>query len=131
MSKKSRSRLQANMYEDSEELIYSTEEIVKTKHISPQGINKVRPVATSSTISKDAELKNKIFGGAISEKVVSCKCNKCNAHVNGTLINCIYSPGADIITPFVSYDCSNCGHLGFRSVLSKALPAKEFDRTYF
>ncbi len=120
MSKKSRSRLQANMYEDSEELIYSTEEEIKPKHKKPAAINKIQPRAKSA-----------IFGSAISDKIVSCKCNKCGAHVNGTLINCIYSPGADIITPFISYDCPNCKHSGFRSVLAKALPADEFDKLYF
>ena len=130
MSKKNSRRLLSGMYEDSEELIYSTEESIKTKHVESKTNSKIAYTATK-TVDEALELKHKIFGGAISERIVSCNCNKCGEHVNGILVNCIYSPGADIMTPFVSYECSKCKHSGFRSVLSKALPAKEFDLLYF
>ena len=67
MSKKSRSRLQANMYEDSEELIYSTEEIVKTKDTNKIdigldiGYKKLAVLSNGQVIGKDLEKKiNKI-----------------------------------------------------------------------
>jgi len=129
MSKKSTRLLKCNMYEDAEELLYSTEtEVVKTKHIEP-----TRPKRQTSSVSpsKEAPDRNKIFGEAISVKSVSCNCNKCGTHVNGVLINTIYSPASDMLTPFISYECVNCKHSGFRSVLAKALPVKDFDKIYF
>jgi hypothetical protein len=120
MSKKSKQILQRNMYEDSEELIYSTEQ-----EIAPQ-TQKSHKQKTC-----DPKDKNKLFGGAISERIVPCSCNKCQAPVNGTLVSYIYSAGSDLSVPFVSYDCKKCGHIGFRSVMQKALPAAEFDLVYF
>ena len=130
MSKKSRRELKANLYEnDYDELIYSTEEVIKTKHV-PQvkAVTKIKGKASAIT---SPDIKTNIFGPPISDKSVSCKCNKCGSQVFGVLISFIYSPVSELITPFISYDCTSCKHSGFRSVATKALPPKEFDKTYF
>ena len=130
MSKKSRRELKANLYEnDIEELIYSTEAPVKTTHIEATKSPKIKITASAKT--KDSNTKNSTFSNIISEKIVACKCNKCNGQVNGNLVSYIYTPVSDLNTPFVSYECKHCGHSGFRSVKEKALKTFDFDKVYF
>ena len=122
--------LKANLYEnDYDELIYTTEEPIKTKHIE------VKPVVKEKKKPRTTETTNKVpsnvWGAAISEKPVHCKCNKCGGNVVGTLVSFIYSPCSELMTPFINYTCQHCNHLGFRSVQSKALPVSEFNQVYF
>lgn len=137
MSKKSKSQLKANLYENDYD--YLEEEInipvAKLKHIELQPTRKTKTVSSISPTITDTEkmfeLRTKLFGNKISDKSVSCNCNKCGHHVNGVLINTIYSPISDLVTPFISYECGYCKHSGFRSVKEKSLISEEFNVVYF
>ena len=129
MSKKTRrAELKANLFEtDWEELLYSTEESIKTKHIEVE-----KPIKEKKKIvTKSEKTPGSIFGEPISEKKVNCNCNKCGAKVAGTLVSFIYSPCSELMTPFINYTCPQCNHLGHRSVQSHALPVTEFNLVYF
>ena len=125
-------QLKANLYEtDIEELDSHSP---KVRHITDKDKKKATKIAKDPKYKTREELldtRNDIFGKVISDRVVPCKCNKCGNQVNGDLISCIYSPGADIMTPFISYFCSKCQHSGHRSVKEKALPTKDFEKYYF
>lgn len=136
MSKKIKSQktLKANLYEnDYEELLYSTSTSTKTRHIEKPKRTKERNLAPSPK-TKDEQLHDtrvSVFGPAISERVVPCKCNKCGHRVSGTLVSMIFSPASNLMTPFIMYHCEGCQHKGHRSVQEKALPPKEFEKYYF
>ena len=124
-----RMELKANLYEnDYDELLYSTEEPLKVKHID----HVKAPVKEKRIHKQETEkIPSNVFGAAISEKPVNCKCNKCGGAVSGTLVSFIYSPCSELITPFITYTCTHCTHVGFRSVQSRALPVAEFNQVYF
>lgn len=134
MSKKVKTlrTLKANLYEnDYEDLLYSTSNNTKTKHIE-----KPKRTFNTNTTSKTTEeqlhdTRISVFGPAISERVVPCKCNKCGHKVSGTLVSMIFSPASNLMTPFIMYSCDSCQHKGHRSVQEKALLPKEFEKTYF
>ena len=137
MSKKTKQQLKANLYENDYD--YFEEElevpVSKLKHITTLAVKKTRTACPQpsgvSEAERKLELQNKVFGGKISEKGVSCNCNKCGHHINGILVSTIYSPISDLVTPFISYECAYCKHVGYRSVKEKSLIAKEFDILYF
>jgi hypothetical protein len=137
MSKKTKQQLKANLYENDYD--YFEEEleapVTKFKHITNTVVKKIKPIVIQTIgvteAEKKLELQNKVFGGKISDKTVSCNCNKCGHHINGILVSTIYSPISDLVTPFISYECSYCKHIGYRSVKEKSLIAKEFDAIYF
>lgn len=136
MGKKVRSQrtLKANIYEnDYEELLYSTNEHTKIKHIDKPKRTKERPLPQSTKTKEDQlyDDRDSLFGPPISERTVPCKCNKCGHKLNGKLISMIFSPVSNLMTPFISYKCDACQHKGHRSVKEKALPPKEFEKYYF
>jgi len=128
MPKRTRKTVRGNMYENDIEALDETR-IAKTKHIE-------KPIKTKTptqykTKAEFSDTRESLFGSVISERVVPCKCNKCGKPVNGDLISCIFSPGTGIMTPFISYSCGYCKHIGRRSVKEKALPPDEFEKYYF
>ena len=140
MSKKSKSQLKANLYENDYDYLEEDDVIslpkIKIKHAANKELYSKNKVSISDSsnltdVEKKIELRNKLFGGKISDKSVSCNCNKCGHHINGILVSTIYSPISDLVTPFISYECSYCNHIGFRRVKEKSLISKEFDIVYF
>lgn len=131
---KSPKTLKANLYEnDYEELLYSTSTSTKIRHIEKPKRTKERNIEVAPK-TKDEQLHDtrvSVFGPAISERIVPCKCNKCGHRVNGTLVSMIFSPSSNLMTPFIMYHCEGCQHKGHRSVQEKALPPKEFEKYYF
>jgi BRCT domain type II-containing protein len=67
----------------------------------------------------------------VSTKPVDAICNKCNNKVVGELISDLYMPHLDKVMPIISYSCTNCGHVGRRSVFALALPLDQYERKYF
>lgn len=123
---KSLKTLKSNCFESDIELL--DEPIpTKTRHIE---YKKEKPAKYKTSIEL-AQVKETQFGTVISDKPVPCSCNKCGTYVKGNLISMIFSPGPNIMTPFVSYFCSGCGHSGRRSVKEKALAPTDFEKYYF
>lgn len=80
---------------------------------------------------KQAQEKSQENWEAISDKLVKCKCNKCQTPVEGKMIGYLWSPVTDMSFPFIEYSCRQCYHVGRRSVYEAAMPAEKFDKFYF
>ena len=114
-------------YEDTKRLyIDESDQEIKVKP------NKKKKRVEIVPIHQEKEDPHSFFNkGTISKRLVSCACNKCKEPVNGTMISYIHLSASNKSIPFIQYSCDNCGHAGYRSVQTKALPAEEFDRFYF
>lgn len=127
MGKRSR-ELRSNMYEGDIDIL---EDVIKVKNIEKRNEKPIK--IKQSLVQKDTHHVASL-DTPISDRIVSCGCNKCGNSVNGILTSYIYSVSGDSIgmcTPFVIYECSKCGHSGRRSVLAKAMIPKDFEKYYF
>lgn len=126
VAKKARRR--SNIFEnDYEDLIYSSEPL-KTKNIPS---TKPKKEKHNNIHKTDSQETKQLFSESISTVPVKCTCNKCGTTVEGKLVGIIYCSISGLNTPFVSYSCPSCNHIGKRSVGTKALPTDQFDRLYF
>lgn len=127
MSKKikSKKQLKSNLYEtDIEELDLPC----KIKHCKKEKTKKQDYKSSLTLLQKIPDI---VPMPPISNKEVHCKCNKCGNSITGILINTIFSPISNLVTPFITYTCSSCHHSGCRSVKEGAMSPEEFEKIYF
>lgn len=106
---------------------------------SIEDLKDVAPIKSNRAIKKAAKKAacvsktqtEPVKKSTVSTKPVDAICNKCNNKVVGELISDLYMPHLDKVMPIISYSCTNCGHVGRRSVFALALPLDQYERKYF
>jgi RNase P subunit RPR2 len=125
MSKTSR-KMFHNLYEND---VLDLDAIEELEEVAPLKSNKsIKKAAKKSASSKQASTPAK---STVSTKPVEALCNKCNNKIVGDLVSDLYMPHLDKMVPLISYTCTNCGHVGRRSVFALALPLDQYERKFF
>ena len=121
-------KLRSNMYETD---IMDLDSIEDLEDVAPIKSNRAikKAAKKAACVSKTQTEPSK--KSAVVTKPVDAVCNKCNNKVVGELISDLYMPHLDKVMPLISYSCTNCGHVGRRSVFALALPLDQYERKYF
>ncbi|MCI4437164.1 MAG: hypothetical protein JHC33_10200 [Ignisphaera sp.] len=127
---KSAKGLRSNMYETDIMSLDAIEDLEDLEDVAPIKSNRAikKAVKKAACVSKPQPEPKK---STVSTKPVDAICNKCNNKVVGELISDLYLPHLDKVMPVISYSCTNCGHIGRRSVFALALPLDQYERKYF
>ena len=80
---------------------------------------------------KQTQEKSQENWEAITDKLITCKCNKCGEFVSAKMIAYFFQPCNNVSFPFVEYSCKSCYHTGRRSVYEAAMQADKFEKFYF
>lgn len=127
-----KARRRSNLYESEvDDLLYTSDQApLKIKNISIEKENKKDKRSKEKNTAVAKEQKGG-FGTPISSVPVKCSCNKCGEKTQGDLIGIMFCALSGLATPFISYECRSCNHIGRRSVATQALPMDQFERIYF